>query len=85
MASLPRAVDQELLKRLESFDLIEEKDDPTLLNDNNVCEGVEECRNSCYGRIFSLREIPLKFLQLSMAKAWKNDHLKIIRIKQSLY
>ena len=53
---------QDLLNKLKDFDLIEEEEDAAIVKEENVAAGVEECKNSVYGRIFTNQEIPLKFL-----------------------
>ena len=55
------------------------------MSEQDIRESVKECKNRCYKKIFSLQEIPLKFLQPSMVKAWKNEKLKAIRVQQNMY
>ena len=78
-------IDQDLLRRLQSFDLTDEEGDLAHLNANDISIEVEECRNSCFGKLYALRETPLKFIRPAMIKAWKSEYLKVIRIKENLY
>ena len=77
--------DSKLLKRLESFDLTTEEGDQALVGDEDVKAGVDECLRSCFGKIFTNRETPLKFLRPAIVKAWHTEKLKVIRIGQNLF
>ena len=73
------------MKRLESFELTEEEEDTTVVNEEDIYERVKESTNSCIGRIFARKETPMKFLKLAMAKAWRKENLKVIKIKHNMY
>ena len=62
-------LEQELIKCLQGFELTEEELDETFLNEDDTNGGVNECRFSCYRKIFAYQEILIKFLKLLMAKA----------------
>ena len=71
-------LEHELLSKLTSFELTEEEEGLTVLNEDDVKVGVEECRSSCIAKIFSTRETHLKFIRVAMKKAWKDDNLRVI-------
>ena len=81
MAIKGRSLDKDLLKKFQSFELTEEEETLTMLNEADVQEGVEECKISCIGKIFSAKEIPLKYLRMTMTKAWKTEEIKVVRLQ----
>ena len=77
--------ESELIHRLKGFELNEEEEDQAILNEDDTTEGVKECQNSCYGRVLAQREVPLKFLKMAMAKAWRCESLKVVKISTNIY
>ena len=79
------ASEQDLISRMAGFDLNEDEEVPAIIHEDDLREGILECENSCYGKVFTTKEIPTKFLRLSMVKAWKCESLKVIKIDTNTY
>ena len=77
--------EQELINKLSEFDLNEEEEQPAILYEDDINEGLLECATSCFGRVFAPKEILMKYLRLSMMKAWKCDSLKVVKINTNTY
>ena len=85
MVKKNKTLDQDFIKKLEAFDLTEKEEELTSLNEEDVQVGVEECQRSYIGKIFAMKETNLKFIWLAMKKAWKDESLKVIKLKANTY
>ena len=79
------ATEQDLIRKLAGFDLNEDEETSAVLYEDDIREGLQECENSCLGKVFAPKEIPLKYLRMSMVKAWKCESLKVIKLDTNIY
>ena len=77
--------EQELIRKLVGFDLNEDEESSAVLYEDDIRDGLLECENSCFGKVFAPKEIPLKYLRLSMVKAWKCESLKVVKLDTNIY
>ena len=62
MAKKFEILDPDFIKKLAAFDLTEEEEGVTNLNEEDVQVGVEECQRSYVGKIIAMKETNLKFI-----------------------
>ena len=56
-----------------------------VVSKKDICKGVEESSHSCIGTIYARKETPIKYLKIAMAKGWKKEDLKVIKIKPNMF
>lgn len=47
-------MDQEILRKPQIVKLMEEEDESTMLDEEDVCRGVEDCLHSCMARDYMI-------------------------------
>lgn len=74
-------MDYKILLKLQNVQLTDEKDEPTTLEEEDVCQGVEEYFSSCLGRIYKMKDYPLRVLQRLLKNIWKIEKLRVAEIR----
>ena len=85
MTTIPDDGERDLIQRLADFELNTEEEDQVFLHESDIHEGIKDCLYSCYGKLFSHREAPLKFLRLAMVQAWNCESLKVSKVGPNLF
>jgi hypothetical protein len=55
------------------------------VSDTDITDGIHECENSLYGKIFADRDINIKGLKSAMMHAWGCRNLKIIKLGKPFF
>lgn len=76
-----QAIDQEIVKKLRRLNLKDEEDESILLEEEDICHGVEECLSSCFRQIFYHKEYPLRVLRLLLKNVWKVESVRVVKIQ----
>lgn len=73
-------MDKEIIQQLQCVKLAVEEEESTEVDEKDMCKGLEDCVNSCVGRLCLAKEFPVRILQLLVRKVWCMEKLRAVKI-----
>lgn len=52
-----------------------------MVDDLEICKGVEACQLSRLGRLYSNKEFPIRIFRGLLRKVWKMEKLRVVKIR----